>query len=215
MRNLTLNKKLALIALVLGLVAVFLGNPYRGNTVSMSTEELGLIIQKEVDHVYSQDLADWIIQGKSDFRVIDLRTEKEYEEYHIPGAERITLTELEKADIPKNEKLIIYSEGGIHSAQAWMLLKARGYKGVYMLMGGLEEWKDKILFPRLPDNATPEQVVEFGKTREVSKFFGGTPVVGGSEETKTETPKLEMPKIQSPSGTTPTGTAPKKKKEGC
>ena len=96
-----------------------------------------------------------------------------------------------------------------------MLLKAKGYKGVYMLMGGLEEWKEKILFPKLPENAAPEQIAKFEKTKEVSKYFGGTPSVGGTADMKTETPKMEMPKLENPSGNQPPGGAPKKKKEGC
>lgn len=215
MKNLTLNKKLAAIAITLGFIAVFLGNPYKGNVVSMDTKELGMIVQKEVDHVSVENLADWIIQGKADFKLIDLRTEKEFNEYHIPNSENITITGLEKTDIPKTEKIVLYSEGGIHSAQAWMLLKAKGYKGVYMLMGGLEDWKDKILFPKLPENASPDQIAKFEKTKEVSKFFGGTPSVGGSADLKSETPKMEMPKLENPSGNQPPGGAPKKKKEGC
>ena len=88
-----------------------------------------------------------LIQGKSDFRIIDIRSDKEYQEYHIPGAENIPMATLEKANLMRNQKIIIYSEGGIHSAQAWMLLRAKDYKGVYILFGGLEEWNEKILFP--------------------------------------------------------------------
>ena len=61
------------------------------------------------------------------------------------------------AGLGRQEKLVLYSEGGIHSAQAWMLLKAQGYQAVYMLTGGLEEWKDQVLFPVLADNPTPDQ----------------------------------------------------------
>jgi len=215
MKNINLNKKLALIAVTLGFIGIFLGNPYKGNLVSMDTKELGMIVQKEVDHVSVEDLADWIIQSKLDFRLIDLRTEKEFAEYHIPNSENKTLTALEKADIPKNEKIVLYSEGGIHSAQAWMLLKAKGYKGVYMLMGGLEDWKAKILFPALPENFNPEQIAKFEKTKEVSKYFGGTPSVGGTADVKSETQKMVMPKLETPSGTTTPDGAPKKKKEGC
>ncbi len=215
MKNLNLKKRLAFTAIAIGFIGLFLGNPYKGNLVLMNTKELGIIVQKEVDHVNVEDLADWIIQTKVDFRLIDLRTEKEFSEYHIPNSENINLTALEKAEIPKNEKIVLYSEGGIHSAQAWMLLKAKGYKGVYILFGGLEDWKDQILFPKLSETATPEQIAKFEKTKEVSKFFGGKPSVGGTADVKTETPKMDMPKIETPSGTTSPEGAPKKKKEGC
>lgn len=214
MKNLTLNKKLAGISLLLGFIGLFLGNPYKGSKMNIDAKELSLIVGKEVDHVKAEELADWIIQGKSDFTVVDLRTEKEYTEYHIPGAENIPVATLEKSELLRNQKIILYSEGGIHSAQAWMLLRAKDYKGVYILFGGLEEWKDKILFPKIPENATPEQIVNFGKTKEVSKFFGGTPQAG-SDSVKKETPKISVPKLETPTTPTTPATEPKKKKEGC
>lgn len=213
MKNLSLNKKLAVIAFILGFLALFSGNPYKGNFYSLDAKELSLIVGKEVDHVKAEELADWIIQGKSDFTVIDTRSEKEFAQYHIPGAMNLPVAMLEKAEFGKNDKLILYSEGGIHSAQAWMLMRAKGYKGVYILFGGLEEWNDKILFPKIPENATPEQLASFGKIKEVSKYFGGTPQTGSATETK-EAPKIQAPKLETPSNV-PAPTGGTKKKEGC
>lgn len=209
----SMNKKLALFAFVLGSIAIFAGNPYRGNSVTMDAKELALIIDKQADHVSSEELADWIVQGKSDFKLLDLRTEKEFNEYHIPSAELVPMTELNEYPLLRNEKLVLYSEGGIHSAQAWMLLRAKGYKAVYMLLGGLEEWTDKILFPKLAQNATPEQTAAFEKMKEVSKFFGGSPQVGGTAEEVSA--KKTIPKLEMPSGTSAPTAGKKKKKEGC
>jgi len=210
--KLSMNKKLALFAFALGLIAVFAGNPYRGNSVTMDMKELALIVDKTVDHVAVEELADWIIQGKSDFKLLDLRTEKEFNEYHIPNAELVLLAELNEYSLLRNEKIILYSEGGIHSAQAWMLLKAKGYKGVYMLFGGMEEWMDKILFPKIPKDATPEQLAAFEKIKEVSKFFGGQPQASGTEEVSE---KKSMPKPEMPTGASTPTAGKKKKKEGC
>jgi rhodanese-related sulfurtransferase len=216
MRTMTTNQKLGLLLVVLGLLAAFAGSPYAGGKVSLDTAELARIVEKEADHVSPEEMADWIVQGRSDFRLIDLRTEKEYAEYHIPGAENIALTALADAGMQRTEKIVLYSEGGIHSAQAWMLLKARGYRGVYMLRGGLEEWREKVLFPRLPENPTPAQRVEFAKMSEVAKHFGGAPQDGGSPDQAAVTapmPKLAMP--QAPAGGAPAAAPKKKKKEGC
>lgn len=214
MKNLpfTLNQKLAGIAILLGTLALIAGNPYSGSKVTLDTKELSLIIGKGADHILVEDLADWIIQHRSDYRLIDLRTEKEFAEYHIPTAENVPLTEIEQYPLYRNEKIILYSEGGIHSSQAWMLLRAKGYKNVYMLMGGLDEWKDKILFPKIPENPTQEQLAEFEKIKLVSRHFGGNPQTGETKE-KTVSVKV-LPKIELK---TPvhTGKAPKKKKEGC
>jgi len=211
--KLSMNKKLALIAFILGLVAVFAGNPYRGNSVTIDTKDLALIVDKTVDHVSPEELADWIIQGKVDFKLLDLRAEKEFNEYHIPVAELVPLAELNEHPLLRNEKVVLYSEGGIHSAQAWMLLRAKGYKAVYMLFGGLEEWTDKILFPKIPQNATQEQLATFKKMKEVSKFFGGSPQTDtGKQEVASTKP---MPKLEMPSGTSAPTAGKKKKKEGC
>jgi len=211
--DLSMNKKLGLFAFVLGFLALFAGSPYHGSEATVNAKELALIVEKEVDHVSVQTLADWIIQGKSDFRLIDLRSEKDFAEYHVPFAENILLSGLDQSNLQHNEKIILYSDGGIHSAQAWMLLEAKGFKGVYILRGGLEEWKDQILFPRIPENPTPAQVVEFAKTKEVSKFFGGTPQSGATLEAAT--PKLSMPKLDAPAGAQSKAPPAKKKKEGC
>jgi len=213
--KLSLNKRLAGIALLLGVIAVFAGNPYKGNKVTLDTKELGIIVQKGTDTVNADELADWIIQGKSDYRLLDLRSEKEFNDYHIQTAENAPISQLDGYDITRNEKIVLYSSDGIRSSQGWMLLKAKGFKGVYMLSGGIQGWKEKILFPVCSDSGTAEEKASFEKKKEISKFFGGTPQLNSTEDVKKESPKIDMPKLESPGGNTqpaPTGT---KKKEGC
>jgi rhodanese-related sulfurtransferase len=214
--RMTLNQKLGSAVIVLGLGALAIGTPFRGTAFTVDAKELGRIVQTEVDHITPEELADWIIQEKTDFRLIDLRPEKEFAEYHIPRAENVQISALADYGLLRNEKIVLYSEGGIHSAQAWFLLKAGEYRGVYMLRGGLEEWKDRVLFPTIPPSPTAEQAASFEKMKEVSKFFGGTPLTGAMPDQPAATrtiPKLEMPSMQA----TPAagGTPTRKKKEGC
>jgi rhodanese-related sulfurtransferase len=210
--QLSLNRRLALITILLGFVGLFAGSPYRGSRTTVDAKELGLIVDTEVDHVKVEELADWVIQGKADFRLLDLRSEKEFNEYHIPNSENVMASQLETYPLLRNEKIVLYSEGGIHSAQAWFLLRVKGYKGVYILLGGLEEWNEKILFPKISANATKEQLTAFDKIKEVSKFFGGSPQTG-TEETKVAQAKT-MLKLDMKSQTQPVKSG-KKKKEGC
>jgi rhodanese-related sulfurtransferase len=212
--RLTINHKLAAAAFVLGALALVAGNPYRGHTATLNVKELGLMVEKELDHVTVDELADAIIKGKADYRLIDVRSAKEFDEYHIPTAENIPLASLADAGLQRNEKIILYSEGGIHSAQAWFLLKALQYKHVYMLKDGLNEWKDRILFPTLSENASAEEKAEFEKRKAVSLYFGGTPRTGSTA--MSSAPQLVMPKLEQPSASaTPTAAPKKKKKEGC
>ena len=123
LKQINRNTKIGLLVCLLGLIAAFAGSPYQGSRVTIDTQELADIVQREVDHVGAVELADWIIKGKADYRLIDLRTPDEYDQYHIPSAENVLLADLPTYGLERNEKIILYSEGGIHSAQAWFLLR--------------------------------------------------------------------------------------------
>jgi rhodanese-related sulfurtransferase len=213
LRNLTVKQKLGSAALLLGFFALFAGNPYEYASASLNTKELSIIIERQADHITVDELAGWIIKGKSDYRLIDLNDAVKYEEYHIPSSENLSITDLKKADLLRNEKIILYSDGGIHAAQAWMLMKARGYKGVYTLLGGLEEWKQEVLFPSLSEQSSAEDSLLFEKKKEVSRFFGGMPQSGS--QGKELKPAMQLPKIEMPAGSSPAAAPKKKKKEGC
>lgn len=212
--RLGLNGRLALIAFALGLIALFAGNPYQGSQVTLDAKELGIMVDREVDHVTVNELADWIIKGKSDYRLIDLRPENDFSAYHVPTAENVTVAGLTEYPIQRNEKIVLYSEEDLHSAQAWMLLKALKYRGVYILHGGLEEWRDRILFPNIPENPTPDQASLLETMKEVSRYFGGTPQARGQGK-DSPAPTLTLPKLEIPSSGSPAVPGKKKKKEGC
>jgi rhodanese-related sulfurtransferase len=208
----SIERRLAIVALVLGSIALLGGTPNHTSRVTVNLRNLAIDVEKEVDHVTVNELADWIIRGKMDYRLVDLRSDKEYEAYHIPNAEHVGVGELLDHDLRKNEKIILYSEGGIHSAQAWFLLKAQGYPGVYLLRGGLDEWKDNVLFPRIPEHATNGELAAFEKAKYVSRYFGGEPQSGGVVQEAKRT--IAAPKLDG-SGGAPKSGGKKKKKEGC
>lgn len=211
----SLNQKLAGLALALGVVAIF-ATPIRGGNVSIEPAELAVMVQREVDHVTAEDLAGWIVQKRADFRLIDLRDEKAFAEYHIPGAELVPVTKLLDAPIARNETVVLYSDEGIHSAQAWFLMRANGYRAAYILLGGLESWQNRILFPSLAENPTPFQKERNERLRALSAHFGGTPQQAGTAAASPAAllPKVAMPPVPA-GGATPAGVARKKKKEGC
>ncbi|MDQ1345006.1 MAG: hypothetical protein QG586_536 [Pseudomonadota bacterium] len=213
--QLTLNQKLAAVALVLGALALF-SQPHRGPFVKLDARELALVVEQEVDHVKPSELAAWIVEGRADYRLIDLRTADEFAAYHIPTAENAELTALTEYPLLRNEKIVLYSEGGIHSAQAWLLLRAQGYEGVYTVLGGLDGWKDEVLFPALPADAGPNERARFERAAAVARFFGGEARAEGMPAASAAA--VELPKLASPAGPAQpvaAGAPRKKKKEGC
>ncbi len=216
--ELSIERKLALLAVLLGAGALF-ANPYRGPGVRLDTKELAQVVQAEVDHVSVDELAGWIVTGRADYRLIDLRAPKSFAEYHIPTAENVELADLGPGRVARHEKLVLYSDGGIHAAQAWMLLRAQGYESVYTLRGGLEEWQDEVLFPTLSAEATPAERATFERRVQLARFFGGTPRQGGPASAAAEAlPLPTAPVVVAPPPGAPggAGAGPRKgKKEGC
>lgn len=217
--ELDLKYKLAIIAVLLGVIALFAGDPYNGTSVKVNVKDIALSTVKESDKINPSDLADWIIQGKADYVLVDLRTPDKYAEYTLPEAENIPIVELPNSDLLRNQKIILFSDDEVAAAQGWFILKSKKYNSVYILEGGLNGWKDKVVFPKVPANPTKDELAKFEKLRAVAQYFGGDLVAEtSSTEIKTEV-KLPNSTVV-PQSTQPTTgskvTAPKKKKrEGC
>jgi rhodanese-related sulfurtransferase len=161
---------LAAVALLLAVSAAFVGSPVRHSRVTIDTRELARIVESEEDHVDAIELAEWIKERKSDLTLVDLRSRAEFDSTRIPTAINLSLRQLDSV-LHKNQTIVLYSGGGVHSAQAWFLIKALGYPQVYFLKGGMREWESEVLFPTLDDGIFTKE--ERQHRTELSKFFGG------------------------------------------
>ena len=81
---------------------------------------------------------------KENVAIIDVRTEKEYSEGHIPDAQNI---DVQKEDfsaqiqsLDKSKTYLLYCRSGKRSAKALNILKEAGFQKVYHLKGGFIEW---------------------------------------------------------------------------
>ena len=163
----------------LALLAAAVGGSRGGTTAAVDPATLAREIEHEDDHVTALELAQWIRERKSGLRVLDVRSDSEFQEFHIPSAERVPLPELAKLKPVAGETLVLYSEGGAHAAQGWVLLRGLGHKQVYFLRGGLLDWMDDVMNPSLPEQ-TGKVAADSARNRiaELSRYFGGMPRVG-------------------------------------
>ncbi len=76
--------------------------------------------------------------------IIDVRNKREYEEGHIEGSINIPeymMDETIKNVIPdQNQDIVLYCSSGFRSVKAYKKLKKIGYKNVWNLYGGLENY---------------------------------------------------------------------------
>jgi rhodanese-related sulfurtransferase len=181
-------------ALVLGVLAAVVGSPVRSSRAgAVDVASLANAVEQEEDHVTGVELAEWIRDRRPGLRIIDVRSAAEFDAYHIPGAERLSLSDLSHAHLAPDEQIVLYSEGGAHAAQGWVFLRALGHRHVWFLRGGLYEWLDQVMSPALADSATAADSASFRRASVVSRYFGGSPRIGGvthSDESSIAVPLL-------------------------
>jgi rhodanese-related sulfurtransferase len=169
-----LTRGLGLVALGLALLAPFAGSPYAGRHATIDVASLAGTVAREEDHVTALELAQWIKDRRSGLRIVDVRSAAEYAAYHVPRAEHVSLDSLANVTFRDDDTIVLYSEGGAHAAQAWVFLRALGYKKVFFLRGGVYEWLDQVMNPRLSDT-TPAGRNAFARLGALSRYFGGVP----------------------------------------
>lgn len=76
--------------------------------------------------------------------MLDVRTPKEFKKGHIDGAKNMNYydddfdAQIEKLD--KDKPVYVYCHSGGRSAKAMSLMKEKGFKEVYNLLGGYGAW---------------------------------------------------------------------------
>jgi rhodanese-related sulfurtransferase len=213
--KLTLNQRLALLAFVLGLVALA-ATPARGGRVTVDSRQLALLVANASNRVAARTLADWMIQGRSDFRLVDIRTPAAFAAGpQIPSAENIPVMALLDSDLAREERILLIGDDGVAVAQAWFLLEAAGYPGAFIVDGGMAAWRDQVVYPRVDGVDAAARA----KLEAVSAHFGGAPRSGAAAGAPDAAPEMAVaqaspgvPKLPTTAAKKP---APAKKREGC
>jgi rhodanese-related sulfurtransferase len=175
-----IHRTLAIAAATLGGAAAVVGA-----RPMISPSQLAAEIDKQDDHISAVDLAELIMKSDQTLRIFDLRSKMEFDNFHIPGATLATLSRLANESLPHDSTIVLYSTGGAHAAQAWVLLRMRGYRNVYFMREGVYEWMARVSWPRLAIDATSKETIEFERAKVLSRFFGGTPM--------TDVPRTSIP----------------------
>jgi uncharacterized protein len=156
----------------------------RGAVTPATVGTIATEIARERDHVDPLDLAEWIRAGKTGLRVIDVREGVDSSAYVIPGAETMPLGRLGELQVAPDDDLVLYSDGGTHAAQAWVLLRARGLHNVRVLKDGLAAWEDEVLSPSPPAVQDDSAQARFKRARALSQWFGGHPLLEPRDATR-------------------------------
>ena len=93
----------------------------------------------------SQDMLLKYLEEDRDMCILDVRSQREYEQGHVPKAIHMDYqtisTHVEELEPHRRKDLIVYCEHGMRSRMAITVLQRVGFARVYHLEGDMVEWK--------------------------------------------------------------------------
>ncbi|MFT5734821.1 MAG: thiosulfate/3-mercaptopyruvate sulfurtransferase [Planctomycetota bacterium] len=110
-------------------------------------------VERGAEHITPTELTEALRTRPSDFLLIDVRPASEFAAFHLPGAASLDLPELlgdageELLRRRADRTVVLYSNGMVHPAQAWVALVGRGHTNVRVLEGGLAQLRADVLTP--------------------------------------------------------------------
>ena len=133
--------KVLFIALALGIIATACGAADKGEVNEVRIKED--ITYKQI----SAEKAMEFMETEKEYIILDVRTQEEYDEKHIPGAVLVpneSIGESEIEELPdKDQMILVYCRSGNRSKQASEKLAKLGYTNVYEF-GGINNWTGEV-----------------------------------------------------------------------
>ncbi len=185
------------------------------NKVAVTRTDANQILAeiKDGSNIITTDaVADMLVKKDPSLVLIDIRSKADYDQFHLPGAVNVPVDNVLSdeysgyfdQDIKMN---ILYANGTTNASQAWMLLRQKGYKNLYVLKGGLNYWAETIMNPAKPAiTGTDDEIARYDFRKAAGGVLGGGSLAPAEGQNPANAPAL--PSLPS---------APKKKRAagGC
>ncbi|RRD39310.1 rhodanese-like domain-containing protein [Leptotrichia sp. OH3620_COT-345] len=130
--------------LILMLTTVVLFSVIKKKSVKISEENSSTEIYRKI----TSEEAAQIMANEKNYIIVDVRTQNEYMEGHIPNAVSIPLNTIGDSEIrelpDKNQLIMVYCRSGSRSRQAVLKLIKKGYTNV-IDFGGINSWTGEII----------------------------------------------------------------------
>lgn len=171
-------------------------------------------VARGADRVSVGELSHWIVAGRKDFVLLDIRTPYAYAAGHIEGAQSVPLAELvteaRLAALPAALRLIVYADDSTDAAAAVALLRVAG-RDAQLVSGGYAAWERQVLHPDVPTVASVDEAPVLAEKRAIACYFVGGK--GGGTEAPVYAPAAKAAFV--PPVSTAPPPQPKRHGEGC
>ncbi len=138
-----LKKAGALGLLVLGAGLAAVGQPTTARRLRWMKAELEKQIRDREVQIDPGELLDLRFNRGLRLFMFDVRSETDYNLFHIVGAERVPMDEIGMDFVkkyPPEAVKVVMSNDEKAATEAWKLLRASGMENVYILAGGINFW---------------------------------------------------------------------------
>ena len=156
---------------------------------SATLVEVAQAAARQSDRVQVEQLAEWLIEERQDFVLVDVRAPSDYDKGHIGEARNLSIAELvtetAMASLPTDRRIVVYSNGSENGAKAATLLRIAG-RNAQVLVGGYNAWHSRILNPDIPAEEIDGESLEVSEQRAFACYFVGDRGEGAARRPQAE-----------------------------
>lgn len=163
---------------------------------SQSRVDVAQSAARQEDRVDVEELAEWLVEGRKDFVLIDVRAPGDFAKGSIGDAENVPLAQLVTDEtisgLPTDRKIVVYSNGSENAAKAAVMLRLTGFDA-HLVTGGYNAWHQRVLNPDISAEELDGESPQVSAQRAYSCYFVGDRGEGAaqrSEENATFVPPV-------------------------
>lgn len=142
----------------------------------ISLADVAQAAARQDDRVSVEELATAIIEGRGDFKLVDVRMPADFENGSIADAVNIPIAQLvgqeALSSLPTDRKVIVYSNGSENAAKATVMLRLSGIDA-HLLTGGFNAWHQRILNPDISSAELDGESLRVSEQRAYACYFVG------------------------------------------
>lgn len=186
---------ISIVFLSLGLIITAIPNN-KTLQFKMSAEEMIREVHGRSQYISPDEIADMLINNDPSLQLIDLRSNDDFQKFHLPGSVNIPFSELLKEEsryiIDQDISLnVFYSNGTVTANEAWMITRQLGFQNNYVLEGGLNYWAETIMNPKKPEGTSPdEEIALYNFRMGAAAALGGGSILPASSTVSTPKPVI-------------------------
>lgn len=208
------------VLVLLALAVLVIGQPtaadkYASLTITRTVEDEkvaftpGQLLTNRLVQVHPGELLASLADQKLNIVMIDVRSEADYNLFHIRGAQNIPLADLETvlpfllSQPPTNTVVVLMSNDETAASDAWKVLVANSVPNVYILEGGVNNWLSIFGADEADITPTPVPPADDAMAYTFPSALGDRYEASDPEPEAWEleyTPKIQLQRQRGPSG---------------